>query len=69
MNWIKIEKASEVYISHPVLEDYYGVILLTYVTRTQKSNVKAVAINHGRLMKKVNGIPVAFMFLPEPYRG
>lgn len=68
MKWKKIEIASPIHISHPDLEGFYGVILLTYMTRTGKRYVKAVSINHGRLMKKINGTPIAFMFMPEPYK-
>ena len=67
MEWIKIENATASYISHDELRYFYGVILLTYTTQTGKRYVKAVAINHGKLMKKLNGIPIAFMFMPEPY--
>lgn len=66
-NWIKIKYPTEGYINSDELKGKNIVILITYQTKTGKKYVKAVNCNHGRLSGKVNGIPIAFMFLPEPF--
>lgn len=65
--WIKIKYPTEGYINSEELKGKNIVILITYQTRTGKKYVKAVNSNHGKLSGRINGIPIAFMFLPDPF--
>lgn len=57
------------YLSHELLADYYGTILVTYETRTGLKHVKAVHCNRGKLSsKEIKDKVTAFMFMPEPYK-
>ncbi len=67
VKWIKIKYPTEGYINSEELKGKNMVILITYQTRTGKKYVKAVNSNHGKLSGKINGIPIAFMFLPDPF--
>lgn len=69
MEWIKAKVTqNDWYLSNEELEDKNEMIIITYVTKRNRKYVKAMQCNHGRLMKKFNGTPTAFMFMPEPYK-
>ena len=66
--WIPCKCINQCYI--PELENIpYRGMLFTYKTRTGKLLVRTTWIERGRLIgNKMNGLPIAYMPLPEPYR-
>ena len=66
--WIPCHVINQCYIPELKDIDYKG-ILFTYETITGKRLVKINWIERGRIVgKKMNGIPVAYKQLPEPYQ-
>jgi hypothetical protein len=66
--WTPCSIVNQCYI--PELADIgYAGVLFTYVTRTGKRHVRETWVERGRLIgKQMNGVPVAYMPMPEPYR-
>lgn len=67
--WIPCRINNQCYIPELKDIDYKGV-LFTYETKTGRRLVKVHWIERGRMVgKQMNGTPVAYMPLPEPWRG
>lgn len=71
MNWIPVfHEMNSNYLKHELLENFRGIILITYETKSGLKHIKAVHCNYGRLSsKEIKDAITAFMFLPEPYKG
>lgn len=69
VRWIPCSVINSCFI--PELQDFpYGGLLFTYVTQKGKRLVRETWIERGRIVgKKMNGTPIAYMPLPEPYQG
>ena len=66
--WNPCHFVNQCYI--PELNDFYGEVLITYETMHRERFAKQGHIDHGLLpYKKINGIPIAYMYMPEPYMG
>lgn len=67
--WIPCHIINQCYIPELKRIGYSG-ILVTYVTRTGKRLVREMWIECGRIVgKQTKGDPIAYMPLPEPYKG
>lgn len=68
MGWTPCSVINQCFI--PELEGVeYSGMLFTYVTPKGQLRVKEAWIERGRIVgKQMNGTPVAYMSLPEPYR-
>lgn len=67
--WIPCTVINQCFI--PELKNVgYAGMLFTYRTRTGKLLVKETWIERGRIVgKNMNGTPIAYMPLPEPFEG
>lgn len=68
MEWTPCSFINQCFI--PELEDIgYSAMLFTYVTPKGRLRVKEAWIERGRIVgKQMNGTPIAYVPLPEPYR-
>lgn len=69
MEWKILEKHSNDsnFFINEELKDINKTVLITYESPKGRKYVTTGAIDHGRLVKKINGEPIAFMFMPKPY--
>ena len=66
-DWVPCSVINQCYIPELSHIDYKG-ILFTYETKTGKRFVKITWIERGRIVgKQMNGTPIAYRILPEPY--
>ena len=68
MEWNPVRK-NNYFLNDPRLTGGRSIILVTYETPKGRRYVKQVECFHGSVQKKLNGEIVAWMPLPEPYRG
>lgn len=68
MDW-KLVKCCNNYIYDPWLNSGRRAILVTYETAHGHRHVKQVECMYGRITKKISGEVIAWMPLPDPYRG
>lgn len=69
MGWIHTDYINQNYIPDSRLKNIHAIILVTYETSKGRRYVKQVLCSYGRIDKKLNGKVVAWMPLPEPYKG
>ena len=69
MEWIPANYVNDNYIPDARLKNVHTIILVTYETSKGRRYVKQVLCSYGRIDKKLNGKVVAWMPLPEPYKG
>lgn len=68
MEWNAVGK-NNFFLNDPRLTACRSFILVTYKTPQGRRYVKQVECLYGRVSKKLNGEIIAWMPLPEPYRG
>lgn len=68
--WIPVQAAPNDSGYVPALKHIdYGAVIVTYLTgKKKKPQVKTVWVEHGRVLCK-HCTPIAYMPLPEPYKG
>mgnify|MGYP001073903537 CR=1 FL=1 len=69
VDWIVLDRPGSAYIFDQRLKNNRVKILVTYETPSGRRYVKAVECTHGHINKNIGGDIIAWMFLPEPYRG
>lgn len=69
MDWIVPTVDHGNYISDDRLKNVRAFILVTYRTPHGRRYVKQVECMHGLVTKKLGGRIIAWMPLPDPYRG
>lgn len=69
MEWTVLDRPESAYIFDQQLKNKRVNILVTYETQTGKRYVKQVECTHGHINKHIGGNVIAWVFLPEPYRG
>ena len=69
MNWIVSPIMHTNYIFDERLKNCRASILVTYETFHGRRYVKQVECMHGRISKKIGGKVIAWMPVPEPYKG
>lgn len=67
--WIPCSVINQCFIPELKNVEYAGM-LFTYRTPKGRLRVRETWIERGRIVgKKMNGTPIAYMSLPEPYKG
>ncbi len=69
MDWIVPQIANSNFIPDSRLTDKRSYILVTYETKTGRRYVKQAECLYGRISRKIGGTIIAWMPLPEPYKG
>lgn len=69
MKWNVCKIENDNFISDSRLKNFYGIIIITYETVKGKRYAKSVLCNYGYISKRITGNIIAWMKLPQPYKG
>lgn len=67
--WIPCKSLHGYIINDKRLWDKERVILITYKTMYGRRYVRPAMSRHGKIEKKIGGEIIAWMEMPEPYKG